>query len=247
MCGIAGIVGRDHRESIPLVEKMLGCMSYRGPDDRGTLGEADVCFGQLRLSIIDTSSAGHQPMQSHDGRYVITFNGEIFNYIELRQQLMALGSTFKTSGDTEVIIEAYRTYGRSCVTHFNGMWAFAIYDHETGDVFCSRDRFGVKPLYYSYEHGVLSFASEMKALRKSHHEIDWSYLHAFFDRKTPLGCDHTVYQGVKHLRPGHSLLWSKGQMTIERYWKPEIDRYRQSFDYTDLVATVRGLFTSSVQ
>lgn len=247
MCGIAGILGLDHRESIVRLESMLATMPYRGPNDRGTFQENGVTLGHLRLSIIDTSSVGHQPMESYDGRFVIIFNGEIFNYIEVRTVLQSRGATFKTSGDTEVIMEAYRVYGRSCVQHFNGMWAFALYDRESQEVFCSRDRFGVKPFYYSYAEGVLAFASEMKALRHTTSDIDWSYLYAFFDRKTPLGCDRTVYRGIKHLRPGHSLLWSKGRMIIERYWKPDMQHYRQSFDYADPVATVRSLFTSAVQ
>ena len=108
MCGIAGIIGKSTQEALPEVEKMIGCMPYRCPDDRGTWGEGPVTLGHLRLSIIDTTDAGHQPMFSHDQRYVIVFNGEIFNYIELRDELKLLGSTFNTTGDTEVIIEAYR-------------------------------------------------------------------------------------------------------------------------------------------
>ena len=248
MCGIAGIAGTDGRSELPLVERMLGCMPYRGPDDRGTFAHDRVALGQLRLSIIDTSAAGHQPMESHDGRYVIVFNGEIFNYVELRDELQKNGATFKTVGDTEVIIEAYRLYGSSCVTRFNGMWAFALYDRRERTLICSRDRFGVKPLFYTYDHGVLRFASEMKALligRKT--EPDWSYLYAFFDRKTPLGSDRTVFQGIHHLRPGHTLTWSASGIAIERFWQPDLNRIGSQYDYADPVATVRSLFTDAVK
>jgi asparagine synthase (glutamine-hydrolysing) len=248
MCGIAGIAGKGYRESLPLVERMIGGMPYRGPDDRGTFGEGDVALGHLRLSIIDTSPAGHQPMESHDGRFVIVFNGEIFNYIELREELRKRGATLRTTGDTEIIMEAYRIFGPSCPARFNGMWAFALYDRLEKRLFCSRDRFGVKPFFYSFDDGILRFASEMKALLIGRtHEPDRSYLYAFFDRRTPLGSDRTVFRGIHHLRPGHTLTWSLSGMTIDRFWQPDLHAIASEYDYGDPVGTVRSLFTDAVK
>lgn len=248
MCGIAGIIGPAAERSRSRVEHMNACMPYRGPNDRGVWAEDRACLGHLRLSIIDTSDAGHQPMLSHDERYVIVFNGEIFNYIELRDELRALGSTFKTPGDTEVIIEAYRQWGEQCVRKFNGMWAFAIWDRTEKMLFASRDRFGVKPFFYTFNDGMLAFASEMKALLENGKGTpDWEYFYHFFDRKTPLGSDRTVFQGITHLRPGHSLTWENGTLSIMRFWEPDPAYSRQAYDYTDPVATFRSLMMDAVK
>lgn len=248
MCGIAGIIGKSTQEALPEIEKMVGCMPYRGPDDRGTWGEGPVTLGHLRLSIIDTTDAGHQPMFSHDQRYVIVFNGEIFNYIELRDELKALGSTFKTTGDTEVIMEAYRQWGTSCVSRFNGMWAFALWDRTEKTLFASRDRFGVKPFYYRLEGETVRFASEMKALlRNGKGKPDWQYFYGFFDRHTALGSDRTVFEGILHLRPGHSFTWKNGTMTIMRFWEPNPAASREKYDYRDPVATCRELMMDAVK
>src|SRR5438034_141851 len=124
MCGIAGIIGVESEQEQSSIVQMLDCISYRGPDDRGIFAEGRTILGHVRLSIIDTTNAGHQPMESHDKKYVVIFNGEIFNYIELREELIRLGSKFTSKSDTEVILEAYRHWGHTCVTRFNGMWAF---------------------------------------------------------------------------------------------------------------------------
>jgi asparagine synthase (glutamine-hydrolysing) len=248
MCGIAGIIGRPTAESAPRVQEMISCMPYRGPNDRGVWGEGMVTLGHLRLSIIDTTNCGHQPMASTDNAYQIIFNGEIFNYIELREELKRLGSVFHSPGDTEVILEAYRHWGIECVKRFNGMWAFALWDSKKQRLFCSRDRFGVKPFFYTFENGVLQFASEMKALlRNAKGQPDWSYLYRFFDRKTPLGSDRTVFQGIHHLRPAHNLVFESGAMTITRFWEPDPAAFREVYDYSDPVATFKNLLTDSVR
>jgi len=248
MCGIAGIAGLPQEQAKPQVERMNSCMQYRGPDDEGVWCDDTVCFGHLRLSIIDTSNAGHQPMFSHDRRFVIIFNGEIFNYLELREELKAAGSTFATAGDTEVIMEAYRQWGEKAVARFNGMWAFALWDTQEKLLFASRDRFGVKPFYYTFENGVLSFGSEMKSLLTlARHAPDWHYYYHFFDRKTPLGTDRTVFAGIQHLRPGHTLVWKNGEMNIQRYWKPDPSHSQSVYSYTDPVGTFRELLTSAVK
>jgi asparagine synthase (glutamine-hydrolysing) len=149
MCGICGIVdfkGQILRETE--IRNMMRTMKHRGPDDEGTFHEGRVHLGFVRLSIIDLTSAGHQPMASVDGRYVIVLNGEIYNYIELREELCGLGHVFRTRTDTEVLLVAYREWGAACLDRLNGMWALAIYDRRERILFCARDRFGVKPFYY---------------------------------------------------------------------------------------------------
>lgn len=248
MCGIAGIVGRSSAEAMPDVVRMLGCMSYRGPDDRGTWGERTIALGHLRLSIIDRSDAGHQPMFSADDRFVLSFNGEIYNYIELREELRRLGSTFRSASDSEVIVEAYRHWGSKCVERFNGMWAFAIYDRWQQVCFLSRDRFGVKPLFYTWDGKVLRFASEMKGLlHQGKGEPHWQFLYHFFDRRTPLGSDETVFRGILHLRPAHNLTLDRGTLLLQRYWEPCPARARGLYDYNRSVATFRALMEDAIR
>ena len=146
MCGIAGCYMVNSKVDHDVFEKMVDIISYRGPDDRDTFYEGNLALGHRRLSIIDLSEAGHQPFHYKD-RYVVVFNGEIYNYRELREELESRGCSFVSECDTEVLIAAYDQYGPSCVDRFNGMWAFAVYDRKEKTVFLSRDRFGVKPLY----------------------------------------------------------------------------------------------------
>ncbi|WP_390451891.1 asparagine synthetase B family protein, partial [Chryseobacterium sp. Alg-005] len=167
MCGIAGIVKFDQRANVQSgeIKQMTDQMVHRGPDGDGVFCEKNIGLGHRRLAIIDLSDDGKQPMQ-YDEKYVITFNGEIYNYIEVRESLKQKGYVFKTKTDTEVILAAYDCYGESCVDHFNGMWAFAIYDKIKNILFCSRDRFGVKPFYYSLVDNKFTFSSEIKPIIK---------------------------------------------------------------------------------
>ena len=168
MCGIAVAIGVDGRPiERAAIERMARSLSHRGPDDSGIYLDGAVGMGFRRLSILDLSEAGHQPMVSDDGQYVLVFNGEIFNYVELRSELQQLGYEFRSSGDSEVLLAAYREWGRECLPKLNGMWAFVIYDRRHRRLFGSRDRFGVKPLYCSRDTEVVQFASEIKALRAS--------------------------------------------------------------------------------
>ena len=146
------------------VTRMTDAIRHRGPDDSGILVEGPVALGFRRLSILDLSPNGHQPMQAAEGQVSVVFNGEIYNYLELRQQLIALGHSFRSSGDTEVLLHAYLQWGKDCVTRFNGMWAFVIHDQRSGTLFGSRDRFGIKPLFRCTTPGAVAFASEIKAI-----------------------------------------------------------------------------------
>ena len=174
MCGIAGILhlkGESTTRSLPTLELMLDSMRHRGPDDRGSQDLGPFTCGHLRLSILDLSHNGHQPMSINDGNLWITYNGEIYNYIELRKELQALGSTFRGDTDTEVILHAYQHWGLECFNRFNGMWALAIWDARNRQLIFSRDRVGIKPLYWCIHKDNFVFASEIKAI------VAYAYTH----------------------------------------------------------------------
>ena len=164
MCGIAGIISpQSQKVDRHKIEQMTDLMLHRGPDSSGVYSGEHFSFGHRRLSIIDLSEHGTQPMVWRE-KYVITYNGEIYNYLEIQKTLSEKGYHFETSTDTEVILAAYDFWGESCVDQFNGMWAFAIYDRSKHKIFASRDRFGIKPFYYSVINGEFVFASEIKPI-----------------------------------------------------------------------------------
>lgn len=226
MCGIAGWVGPWCEPE--QMTKMTDAMSHRGPDGEGQeqfrLDETfNVALGHRRLSIIDLA-AGQQPMFSHDRRYCITFNGEIYNYVELRDQLAAAGAKFLTHSDTEVIIEAWRIWGPECLLRFRGMFAFALYDTLTQRLELARDPFGKKPLYYSQGEAsgraTLRFASQITALVGPgglRPEIDPEAVYNFLLWRYVPG-PGTLLRGIFKLPPGSRLTWERGQMAIRRYW-----------------------------
>src|SRR5579872_4471303 len=164
MCGILGIYSRDSK--LPEVDRFaaaLGSMRNRGPDDSGIWGEPLIRLGQRRLAIVDLSATGHQPMISADGRYVIVFNGEVYNHTELRP-LLKPAHQWRGSSDTETLLEAYARWGVACLDRLNGMFAFAIWDQQEQRLFAARDRMGVKPLFYRWRNGTFGFASRPTAL-----------------------------------------------------------------------------------
>jgi asparagine synthase (glutamine-hydrolysing) len=167
MCGICGIIKFDnsHVSDSDLLT-MMTAMKHRGPDDEGIFIDDHLGLGFVRLSIIDLTSAGHQPMISSDGNYVLIFNGEIFNYIELREELISLGCSFQTKTDGEVLLQSYLIWGEECLHRFNGMWAFAIFDKKKNKIFAARDRYGIKPLYYYSDQNQFVFASEIPPILK---------------------------------------------------------------------------------
>ncbi len=181
----------------------------------------DLLFGFRRLSILDLSPAGHQPMSNADGSLWIVFNGEIYNYIELRSELQKLGYRFRTQSDTEVILNAYDAWGISCLERFNGMWGFAIYDSRKNRLFCARDRLGIKPFYYYFDREHFVFASEIKALltdptipHRPNDPVIYDYLaYGILDHT-----EETFYQGIKQLLPAHYLILEKGHLVLQRYW-----------------------------
>jgi len=218
MCGIAGLINFDGRPVAgAALERMGASLQHRGPDDRGNFALGPVGFAFRRLAILDLSRAAHQPMELHGGRYVMVYNGEIYNYIELRRELEQLGCTFRSSGDTEVLLQAYATWGRDCLARLNGMWAFLIYDRERRLVFGARDRFGVKPLYRHLNPHAVCLASEIKAIRASgeyHGGIQWPVASRFLLQGRLEEDAQTFYEDVEQIPPGHAF-----EITLDGAWK----------------------------
>ncbi|MDD4700695.1 MAG: asparagine synthase (glutamine-hydrolyzing) [Desulfovibrio sp.] len=223
MCGIAGIcqLGASplDPEALHWVKAMTDRIAHRGPDGEGQWLNGPVCLGHRRLSIIDLGTGG-QPMHSADERYTVVFNGEIYNFAELKEELAANGARFRTSSDTEVILEGYRQWGVDCLARFNGMFAFALWDSVEQRLFCARDPFGKKPFFYTLQQGRLYFASEMTALEKvpglsltMQPEAVMRYL-AYEYVPTP----QTIYGEVESLPPAHWMLLEAGELRTGRYW-----------------------------
>lgn len=207
MCGISGIIHLD-RSPVPepQIWDMIKAMKHRGPNDNGTFFEDGVGFGFVRLSIIDLTPAGHQPMFSHDERYVMIFNGEIFNYVELREELKSKGHVFKTHTDTEVLLTSYIEWGEEMLHRLNGMWTFVIYDRKEKTVFGSRDRYGIKPLYYCIDGNRLIFASEIPSILAVLGRKPTADRNALFDflifNRTDQNED-TFFSEIKKVNHGH--------------------------------------------
>lgn len=242
MCGIVGSLdfSGDGSRHANLVRAMVNILRHRGPDDEGFYTDGPIHFGFRRLSILDLSPAGHQPMASDDGRYHVIFNGEIYNYLELREELKRHGHVFHTGSDTEVILKAYGMWGPDCVERFNGMWGLAIWDSKEQTLFCSRDRFGVKPFYYTVDGRRFLFASEIKALladrtiarRPNMHRVYDYLVYGYLDHT-----DETFFLDIKQLPPAHSLtINAAGHMKIFRHWDLDIQRsttYANPQEYAD--------------
>ena len=222
MCGIAGLcAARGYGIEPDRLASMIGMLDHRGPDDRGVHIEPAAGLAHARLSVIDVSG-GAQPMSNEDGSLWITFNGEIFNYIELRDELVARGHSFGSLSDTEVILHLYEELGAEAVHRLNGQWAFAIWNSRERALFLSRDRLGVRPLFYTECGDQLLFASEIKALfahPEVSREIDPLGLDNVFTFWTTLA-PRTIFKGIHELPPGHSLTWRNGRITVARHWQP---------------------------
>lgn len=221
MCGLVGYIG--HHTSSAQVEKMLLSQQHRGPDHTQTyIDEGFAGLGHNRLSIIDLSPQAHQPFVDTSGRYVLVFNGEIYNYKELKNQLK-VDYQFTTSSDTEVLMAAYVKYGKDCLTHLNGMFAFAVWDTKEKQLFAARDRFGVKPLYYSKFNEGLYFASEIKAFRAAGIPLnfDTSVCASYFAFGSYGLPNQSFYQGIHQLPAGHFLSYHSSKLSIHRWYNFE--------------------------
>jgi len=232
MCGIAGIFNLDDQlVEETLLKKMGDILKHRGPDDAGIFVNTGLGFAHQRLSIIDLSSAGHQPMHSSDGMLTIVYNGEIYNYLELRAELIQLGQSFKSNTDTEVILNAYSHWGDDCLKKLNGMFSFCIWNERKKQLFCARDRFGIKPFYYFWDNTQFIFASEIKALLfhpAVSNEVDDLPVYDFLHWGMLDHSDHTFFKSIKSLPAAHYLLISKSQFIEQRFWDFEISNEIES-------------------
>src|SRR3989338_1244481 len=220
MCGIVGIIENKGKEvSESNLKKMIDFIARRGPDDEGIFLSGNIGLGHRRLSILDVSSAGHQPMPNKDGTLWITFNGEIYNYIELKKEL---GGKYQSNTDTEVILAAYEKWGTECVKKFNGIFAFAIWDKNKKLLFCARDHLGVKPFYYLQKNGAFYFGSEIKAIlsvqqsTRPNDAIIYDYLAYGHYHHT----SQTFFKDIMQIPAGHTLILKNGNIQIENFWNP---------------------------
>ena len=248
MCGIAGVFGRNGAPvSAELVERMSTRLAHRGPDGAGTFVCGDIGLGHRRLSIIDLSG-GSQPITNEDGTLLLIFNGEIYNYIELTEELLKKGHVFKTRSDSEVILHGYEEWGLECVSRFNGIFAFAIWDSNLKRLFLGRDHLGVKPLYYASLGSRFLFASEIKALlcdRDCSAEVDISSLGKLFTLRYVPSPD-TLFKGIKKLPPAHWMTVDSGGLEIKRYWNSK-PQPRSSGNESALVEEYRALIEDAVR
>ena len=222
MCGICGIVFRDPKKRVDktVLRRMCDAIIHRGPDDDGQMVADSIGLGMRRLSIIDLAT-GQQPLSNEDRSVTIVFNGEIYNYLEIRKDLEKLGHRFRTASDTESIVHGYEAWGERVCEHLNGMFGFALWDHRDKKLFLARDRLGIKPLYYYQDGEKFLFGSEIKSilqhpnLRKT---IDPVALNNFLTFEY-IPSPRSIFKEIRKLEPGHWLIWKNGQLKTESYWQ----------------------------
>ena len=230
MCGINGVVGL---EDINLIKRMNDAVVHRGPDDSGYYTDKNIMLGHRRLSIIDLSKKGRQPIHNEHETMHIIYNGELYNYKALRAKLEGK-HRFYSNTDTEVIIHAFEEWGEECVKKFNGMFAFAIWDYRKKKLFLARDRLGIKPLHYAMtSNGVFLFASEIKSILQYDQvtpRLNEQALYNFLNINYSPG-EQTFFKGIKRLRPGHTLTYEKGKIKIRKYWDIDVKQTDLSENY----------------
>jgi asparagine synthase (glutamine-hydrolysing) len=251
MCGIVGIFNVDGKPiSINILRKMTDTIVHRGPDGEGYWTNSFIGFGHRRLAIIDLSPLGHQPMQNDDGSLIISYNGEVYNFLELRVELEALGYKFHSKTDTEVILKSYEHWGKECINKFNGMFAFAIWNNKENELFLARDRYGVKPLYYFAKNGVFIFSSEIKAILR-HPDVSVNVcieaLNEYFSFQN-IFSDLTLFENIKML-PAASImtlkLGDRDSLKIKQYWDYDF-RKEDVKSEGEYVEELRRLFEQAV-
>ena len=250
MCGITGIYNfKNTTQSSEMIKRMNACIAHRGPDDEGFYVDEHVALGHRRLAIIDLSPAGHQPMQCNENIFEIIFNGEMYNFEEVKKLLPEY--PFKTKTDTEVILAAYKKWGKNCVHYFNGMFAFAIFNRQTKELFIARDRLGVKPVYYYKNNETFLFASEVRALLESGlvpRKINQDALRDYFSYQT-IHAPQTIVKNVFMLMPGHYATINGNKFDIEKYWSvtKNISTESHGKSYKEICDGVNKLFFESVE
>ena len=251
MCGITGIFNIDGKPvSINTLKKMTDIVKHRGPDGEGFWTDSFIGFGHRRLAIIDLSPLGHQPMQTEDGSLVITFNGEVYNFQNLRIELEAKGHQFHSKTDTEVVLKAYQEWGKSCVHKFNGMFAFAIWNSRNQELFLARDRYGIKPLYYYFKNNTLIFGSEIKSILQ-HPEVSVNVsipaLNEYFSFQN-IFSDLTLFEGIHLLPAANTLsirLGDSNSIRKEKYWDYHFQD-EPSFSEEEYIEELKRLFEQAV-
>lgn len=227
---------------------MLGKILHRGPEASNVFCDETVALGHNRLKIIDLSDEANQPFVFDD--VVIIFNGEVYNYVELKKDLEQKGFRFRTSSDTEVVCAAYKFYGEDCVKHFTGMWAFALWDKKQKKLFCSRDRFGIKPFYWFTQSENFFFASEYKALKELpqfNKELNTEQINRGLQLVWSVYRDETFYSSLKNLEPAHNLVWKNGKISISKYWDIDFSRPVSSLSFEEKKEKFYALFKDSVR
>ncbi len=259
MCGIAGftVSGSDSKNYTGIISSMVNALKHRGPDAQNIWNDSTTYLGHARLSIIDLSEASNQPMHSGDNRYVIIYNGELYNYRELKLELQRVAHGtgnlpyfFKTNSDTEVVLAAYQRWGADCLNKFNGMFAFALYDTVEKTLFVARDRMGIKPLYYSYKNDQLVFASEIRSLLSSgfvERKLNRDTIDEYFLYQT-VHAPNTIIQDVKMLMPGCYMLMKNGDLHLKKYW--DLNNFTSAsndLDYAQTCAKTKELLFQAVE
>ncbi len=251
MCGIAGIVNLNSESvSAVVVRRMTDAIAHRGPDGEGSYTDGPIGLGHRRLAIIDLSPAGHQPMMTADGRYVLTYNGEIYNFQELRLELEACGRQFRSRSDGEVLLEAFAQWGEGCLDRLNGMFAFAVWDKVAERLLLARDRYGIKPLYYLADATRVIFGSEIKAILACPNvsrAVCYPALNEYFTFQNIL-TDLTLFEGIRILPPGHTLAVDvrEARVTRRRYWDFDLTTQTCGMSECEASDEVYRLFTQGV-
>ena len=248
MCGIAGILGENAKSNV--IDDMLMVQHHRGPDYKGKWLENDVALGHNRLSIIDLSNSANQPFSDNTKRYTIVFNGEIYNYIELRKKLTS-SYKFQTSSDTEVLLAAFIFWGKDCLKHLNGMFSFAIYDNKSKSLFAARDRFGVKPFFYHKSNDSFYFSSEIKAIhaagiKKKPNEEIWASYFAYGSYGMP---DETFWEDIHQLPGGHYLELKNRTLSISKWYvfEEEVKKFDEKIPFNDVKEKYVALLKNSIE
>jgi asparagine synthase (glutamine-hydrolysing) len=249
MCGIVGIIDyKNPSDRKPIIEKMLSIICYRGPDDSGIYNSRFSTIGNNRLSIVDIEG-GRQPISDQTGRYWIVYNGEIFNYLELRSILIEKGCIFKTNSDTEVLVQLYANYGKNCLEMLNGQFAFAIWDKVNEEMFIARDRVGIRPLFYTMYNGAFSFASEIKCLfeqegiKPEFNPESLMQIYTFWTSITP----NTPFKNIFELSPGEYMIYNRDGIKTEKYWELSFDNTDSTLSMKAAMEKFDELFRDSVR
>ena len=251
MCGVVGILNFEKTNNVKkkVLSSMTNSIAHRGPDDSGTIILKNAGLGNRRLAIIDLSEKGHMPMHDEKKELWITFNGEIYNYMEIRKELLGKNYKFISNTDTEAILKSYKEWGPDCLKKFNGMFAFAIYDTKKNELFIARDRLGVKPLYYSKLNGALVFASEIKAILRHpgfKRRINLMAVSSYLSYRYELGTE-TLFQGIFKLMPGHYMVVKGNILIIKEYWDINLSKRNKGKSFGYYKKELKRLLEDSVK